>query len=190
MSLTTPARNEAMNAIVIDSMSLHFGYPGLTGANELSGSGYVRQSCAFGAASSGVRSLSAVTNFTVGAGHNVLWCGLWAGTVFKGYSPNSGSPKEFQLSGVSFYCPAHGYPNGQTVVFYGGTVPGGLTEGVVYFVVNSSVDAFQVAATSGGVPIAISSQPNPDCVVSRITMDSYFGANTHSINSWSIGAVF
>jgi len=192
MSLTTTARNEALNAIVIDTMSLHSGFPGATGANELTGSGYARVACSFNAASGGVRTLSAVTNFTVGAGHTVRWAGLWASTVFKGYSPNGGSPKEFQADASTdvFSVPGHGYVANDPVVFYGGTVPAGLTEGTIYYARDVTTNTFKVAATAGGAAIDITGAGASDCVVSKIVENAYGGAGTHTINSWSIGAVF
>lgn len=192
MSLTVNSRNEALNAISIDSMSLHSGFPGATGANELTGSGYARKSCTFGAASGATRSLTTVINFDVGAGQVVRWAGLWSGLVFKGYSPNGGFPREFLVDTVTdtVSCPAHGYAANQTVTFYGGNVPGGLTEGTIYYAVSVTTDAFKVSATSGGSAIDLTSIPSTDCVVSRVVEESYTGTGTHTINSWSLGAVF
>lgn len=192
MSLTTTSRNQALDAISIDTMSLHSGFPGATGANELTGSGYVRVACTFNAASGGVRTVSAATNFTVGAGHTVRWAGLWAGGVFKGYSPNGGSPKEFQADPATdvVSVPGHGYVNTDTIVFYGGTVPAGLTEGTIYFVRDATTDTFKVAASSGGAAIDLTGAGAADCVVSKIVENAYGGAGTHTISSWALGAVF
>jgi hypothetical protein len=192
MSLTTAGRNEALNAVAIDTLSLHSGFPGSIGTNELTGSGYVRVAGSFGAASGGVRSLSAIATFTVGAGHTVRWVGLWGGGVFKGYAANGGSPKEFQVDVSTDYvnCPAHGLTDGMTVAFYGGTMPGGITEGTIYYVRDAGPDAFHVSPSLGGPVVDITSQPAPDCVVSRVVESVYAGANTHVINTWAIGAVF
>ncbi|GAA5075459.1 hypothetical protein [Lysobacter panacisoli] len=192
MSLTTAARNQALDAITIDTMSLHSAFPGLTGSGELTGGGYARVSCTFNAASAGVRNLSAPANFTVGATHTVRWVGLWAGSIFKGLAPNGGSPREFQinLSNDTVTAPAHGYADNDTITFYGGTIPTGLNEGEIYFVRDSTTDTFKVAVTAGGLAIDITGQPAPDCVVSRITESAYGGADTHTVNSFSIGAVF
>jgi hypothetical protein len=192
MSLTTTARNQALDAITIDSVSLHSAFPGAVGSNELSGSGYARQSATFGAATGGVRSMTALATFTVGAGHTVRWVGLWGAGVFKGYAPNGGSPKEFQVNTTTdtISCPAHGFSDGDAIAFYGGTIPGGLVEGTIYYAVGSATDSFQVAATIGGAAIDITSQPAPDCVVSRVTESVYGGVDTHVINTWAVGAVF
>lgn len=192
MSLTTTSRNQALDAIGIDSMSLHSGFPGATGANELAGSGYVRIAATFNAASGGVRTVAAVTNFTVGAGHTVRWAGLWGAGVFKGYSPNGGNPKEFQAVAATdiVTVPSHGYILNDTIVFYGGTVPAGLTEGTIYYARDITTDTFKVAATAGGAAIDLTGAGAADCVVSKIVENAYGGAGTHTINSWSIGAVF
>ena len=191
MSFTVTARNDALNAITIDTMSLHSGFPGATGANELTGSGYARAACTFNAAAGNVRTLVAVTNFTVGAGHTVRWAGLWAGSTFKGYSPNGGNPKEFFADATTdvVACPGHGYADTNTIVFYGGTVPAGLTEGTIYYVRDATTDTFKVAASSGGAAIDLTGAGSGDCVVSRIFEDVYGGAGTHTVNSWSLGAV-
>jgi len=47
-----------------------------------------------------------------------------------------------------------GFSNGQQVSFTG-TAPAGLTAGIGYYVVNAGVSSFQVAATPGGTPMAL-----------------------------------
>lgn len=192
MSLTTTARNQALDGITLSQMSLHSAFPGATGSNELTGGGYVKVACTFNAASGGIRNLSASTNFTVGAGHTVRWVGLWNGTTFQAYSPNGGSPREFQvdLPANTVSVPAHGYADTDPVAFYGGTIPAGLVEGTIYYVRDSTTNTFKLAATAGGAVIDLTGTGGTDCVVSRITESSYGGADTHTVNTWGIGAVF
>ncbi|TWI04803.1 hypothetical protein IP90_00941 [Luteimonas cucumeris] len=192
MSFTTAAKNTALNAISPDFISLHSGFPGNTGANELAGSGYARVAASFNSASGGVRTITAAVNFTVGAGHTVRWAGLWQAGSFVGYSPNGGNPKEFIASAATdvVTCLAHGYADTQKIVFYGDTVPAGLTEGTVYFVRDATTDTFKVAATSGGAAIDLTGTGSTGCVVSAIVEDVYGGASTHTVNSWSLGAIF
>lgn len=192
MSSTTIGRNEALNGIVIDQLSLHSGFPGEIGANELTGGGYARVSATFNASSGGVRNLSAPANFTVGAGQTVRWVVGWGAGQPKIYSPNGGSPREFQvdLGANTVSVPAHGYVDNDLVVFYGGTIPGGLSAGTIVYVVNATTDTFQVATTAGGAAIDITTAGGTDCVVSRITESAYGGADTHTINTWGLGAVF
>jgi hypothetical protein len=192
MSLTATARNQALDGILIDQMSLHSDFPGTTGSNELSGGGYTRLSATFNSASGGVRNLSAPAVFTVGAGHTVRWVGLWGGGVFKAYSPNAGSPREFQvdIAANTVSVPAHGYVDGDLVVFYGGTIPGGVAEGSPVFVINAATDTFKVSLTSGGAEIDLTTAGAPDCVVSRVIANAYGGADTHTVNTYGLGAVF
>lgn len=50
---------------------------------------------------------------------------------------------------------AHGYTDGSRVKLYDIVSTTGLTEGQTYYVVNATADSFQVAATEGGSPIAL-----------------------------------
>lgn len=67
-------------------VSLHSADPGLTGANELAGGSYARQTPAWAAASGGSVQTSAAMDFSVPGGSTVAWVGLWdgAGTTFMG----------------------------------------------------------------------------------------------------------
>ncbi|WP_438015007.1 hypothetical protein WMF18_29520 [Sorangium sp. So ce315] len=57
---------------------------------------------------------------------------------------------------------AHGWSSGQPVrlTVVGGALPGGLTAGTVYYVINTATDRFQLSATSGGAAIDITSAGN------------------------------
>lgn len=191
MSLTTNAKNTMLAALTPDAVSLHSGFPGLTGANEITGGGYARQAPTWAAPSGGIRSTSAAMNFSVNA-VTVRWIGLWLSGVFQGYAPNGGTPKEFSVDPSTdvFRCPSHGWSDGQKVAPYNGTIPGGLTEGTVYFVRDSTSDTFKLAATLGGVAIDITSAGTSDCVIGSIVEDVYAGAGTHTIDSGSIGLPF
>ncbi len=50
----------------------------------------------------------------------------------------------------------HGFINGNTVAFSGGSLPAQLTAGTNYFVVNAATNTFQVSATQGGSAITTS----------------------------------
>jgi hypothetical protein len=47
----------------------------------------------------------------------------------------------------------HGYAEDARVILSGGTAPGGLTLGTVYYVINPTTDTFQLSATEGGSAI-------------------------------------
>lgn len=190
MSITTNGKNAMLDALDVVSLSLHTAFPGATGASEVSGGAYAREAVTFGSAAAGARSMTASANVDVPA-CTVAWVGLWntAGTTFMAYSPNGGNPKEFIASpgANTITCPSHGYSNTQTIVFYGDTCPGGLTEGTVYYVRDATTDTFKVAATSGGSAIDLTTVGGSGCVVSRITLEVYGGSGTHTIDTWAIG---
>jgi hypothetical protein len=188
---TTNAKNTMLSALTFTGTSLHTGFPGTTGANEVTGGSYARQTPTVGAASGEVRTASS-NAWSVPAGTTVRWVGYWNGSTFLCCAPNGGSPKEFTASASAdtITSPAHGYAATQKVVFYGGTVPGGLTEGTVVYVINPTTDTFQVSLTSGGSAIDITSAGTGGCQVSAITEDVYASAGTHTISSATFGLPF
>ena len=86
MSLTIAAKNTMLNALTVDTASLHTAFPGLTGANEVSGGSpaYARKAVTFGAAAGGSRALSAAVTFDVPA-TTVRWFGFWVSGTYVGY---------------------------------------------------------------------------------------------------------
>lgn len=193
-SATTNAINALLGGLTITNASLHSGFPGATGANEVSGGSpaYARKGVTFGAASGGFRSLSAAVTFDVPA-TTVRWVGYWNTSTFLYYTPNGGAtPREFVADAAAdlIRSPAHGYVNTQKVVFFGGTVPGGLVEGTVYFVVGAATDTFQVSATSGGAAIDLTSAGTSDVQVSAIVEDVYASQGTHQLTTAQFGLPF
>lgn len=189
---TPAAKNLMLTALPPLFCSLHTAFPGTTGLSELSGGSpaYARLSATFGTASGGARTLSGSLTFNVGAGNTVSWIGFWDALTlgnFVGYSPNGGVPKEFVTDTLAnnIRSPGHGYAANQMIVFYNGTVPGGVTQGTAVFVINPTADTFQVAATSGGVAIAITTNASQDCYMSAITPVSYGSQSTHMISTGS-----
>lgn len=92
MGFSTTARNQALDGITVDRVSLHSGDPGTTGANLIAGGG--KQAATFNAAGSGERVLNADVAFSgLGAGQAVTHFGVWlaSGDVFKcGYPIDTG----------------------------------------------------------------------------------------------------
>lgn len=183
------AKDAMLDALDITHASAHSGFPGVTGAGEISGGGYARVAASFGSSTTGVRSLSSGIGLTIPSGETVRWLGLWNGSAFVGYAANAGVPHEFicDPSTDTVACPAHGYVDTNKIVFYGDAVPAPLVEGTVYFVVNATVNAFQVSATSGGPVIDLTTGGGSGCVVSGITEETYGGGGTHTISTWVLG---
>jgi hypothetical protein len=82
MAFSDTAKNQALDGITVDRVSLHSGDPGTTGANLVG----TRTAATFNAASAGERLLNADVAFTgLTALQSVTHWGAWlnAGTVFK-----------------------------------------------------------------------------------------------------------
>lgn len=161
-------------------LSLHSAYSS-SGANEISGGSpaYARKAVTWSAPASRGTTIAGAVTFDVPAS-TVAWIGRWTaltGGTFLGMGPVQGDEKEFSVDITTnvFTVPAHGYLDTNTIVFYGATVPGGLTEGTTYYVRDKTTDTFKVAATSGGTAIDITSVAAAACVVSRISPE-VFGA--------------
>lgn len=192
MSLTVAAKNTMLNALSIDSCSLHTAFPGLTGASEVTGGtpAYARKTVSFAAAAGGSRALSAAVTFDVPA-TTVRWFGFWVAGTYVGYAANGGAQLLYVVDTVSnnVRSPAHGLSNGTKVAFFNGTVPVPLVEGTVYFVVNATTDTFQVSATSGGTAIVLTGQPS-NSSLSSIIEDVYAAQGSHTLSADSYGLIF
>lgn len=177
-------------ATLLTHASLHSSFPGATGTNEITGGGYARKAVGFAAPSAGSMDITAAQLFDVGAGATVGWVGGWgalaAGTYYS-YAPNgSTAVLDFTADTATdvVTAPAHGFTDTQTIVFYGGTPPGGLTEGTTYFVRDSTTNTFKVSATSGGVAIDLTSVGSAQCVVSRIVIETFAGAGQVNLTNF------
>lgn len=192
MSLTTAAKNTMLNALTIDTASLHTAFPGLTGANEVSGGSpaYARKAVSFAAAAGGSRALSAAVTFDVPA-TTVRWFGFWSSGTYVGYAANGGTQLLFQIDVTNnlVRSTAHGLTNGTKIVFFNATVPTPLVEGTVYFVISATADTFQVAATSGGAAIVLTGAGSGDAL-STIIEDVYAAQGSHTLSADSYGLIF
>lgn len=186
---STHARNTMLDANGTTHASLHTAYSA-SGANELTGGSpaYARKSISFAAAASGSKAASSAPVFDVPAATVVRFVGFWdalSSGNFKGMVANGGAEFEFfcDLAGDTINKAAHGLSNGNNIVFYNGTAPGGLTEGTVYFVVGATTDTFQVAATLGGAAINLTGQAADSCVCSRIIEETFGAQGTHTVSA-------
>jgi len=173
MPFVDAARNEMLDALTdatpaldpITSGSLHTADP-TAGANEVTGGSpaYARKAVTFANAASGAAAQNGTDPvFDVPASTTVVATGYWSNTnEFKGWSPlNGGTVFPFYAAnaGDLFTVDGHGYANTNQVYVYaitGSSLPTGLSEGVIYFIITVSGDTFQLSATSGGSAIAIS----------------------------------
>lgn len=187
--LTTACKNLMLDAFGVTHLSLHTAYSS-TGANEVSGGSpaYARKAASFSAAADESKALSATVTFDIPAATTCKYVGMWTaltGGTFLGMSALAGTELEFfcDLVNNKILLPGHTLVNGNTVVFYGGTPPGGLTEATEYFVVGSAADEFQVSATSGGAAIDLTAQAVGKCIVSKIVPEAFGGQGSLQITA-------
>jgi hypothetical protein len=175
--------------------SLHSVYSS-TGANELTGGtpAYARKAATWAAAASGSKATSASMVFDVGAGATVRWIGFWdastAGTFLLMTPNNGGTPQQFVVPDITadiLECVGHGFVNNDSVVVWAGSgdpLPGGLTEGTVYFVINATTDDLQLSATSGGASVSITSVGAGQ--LQKIVVETYGAQGTHTVTSTTL----
>lgn len=187
--IPTAGKNVALDALGITHVGAHNAWPGETGASaELSGGSpaYARKAITFAAAANASKAASTQPLIDVPAGQSVAWLSGWtqaSGGECRLVTPAGGEDKEItvDVAADTVRSVAHGYGNGQTVVFYGGTVPGGLTEGTIYYVRDATADTFRVAATVGGAAIDLTSEPGAACVVSKIVVETYAAQGQYQV---------
>jgi hypothetical protein len=192
MGLTTAEKNNLVDTETARCgfASLHSADPGATGATELSGGSpaYARKAISWAAAASGAAASSADITFDVGAGSAVKFVGLWsavsAGTFRGGMAAGSDQPVAFtaKASDDTFTAPGHSYVNGDEVVVIdtgGSSLPTGVSEGTVYFVIGVSGSTFQLSLTSGGSAINLTADGAGH--ISSQTTETFGGQGTYKI---------
>lgn len=142
-----------------------------TGTEATGGSpAYARQGVVWGAASAGLKSNTGALTFDVPAGTYAYFTYFNHVSTnsgnYRGYAPFGGAStvKGFAASDViandKFFSQAHGLVNTNQVIIYNvfaESLPAGtgLTEGSLLFVVGATSDTFQLALTSGGAAIDV-----------------------------------
>ena len=148
-------------------MSLHSAHTGETGANELAGGSYARQSTAFDASAAGVSQNTAAESFTNidGAPNEVGYLGFFDAVTagnFLWYAPLGGAPATFTAldTGDLFTSAAHGMVNDDRVfvtAWPGSALPAGAAEATDYFIISVTTDTFQISLTQGGAAVVLTS---------------------------------
>lgn len=171
MPYTTAAANVMLDAIGITHVGALTGIPADSGAgsNEVSGGSYARQSISYAAAASKSKAKAAGTvQIPIPAGTLVFFLGGWTalttGSLRKWAPINGGSVKGVGAATGStntIRSAGHGLVNstGNRRVFLrsvmGESMPSGVDEATLYFVVGQTTDTFQLSATEGGAAIDI-----------------------------------
>lgn len=132
---------------------------------------YARQAVTWANASGGTKSNSGALTFDVPAGTYgfLLFFNASTGNTnnYLGYAPINGTVKGFgtvDSAGVTadaIQSAAHGLVDNDRVQLFNvfsESLPAGLTEGTVYYVVSSATDTFEVSTTQGGASVNITGQ--------------------------------
>jgi hypothetical protein len=133
---------------------------------------YIRQAVTWGAAASGQKTNTGALTFDVPAG-TYGFLTFWntqtlnSGTQYRGYAPINGSVKGFgevaasDVTNDTVTSSGHGLANADRVILFNvfaESIPTGIIEGAVYFVVGAATDTFQIALTSGGAAVNLTAQ--------------------------------
>lgn len=140
-------------------------------AGEASGGSYARVAVTWSAAVSELKSNSGALTIEVPAGSYGFLTFFNASTGntnnFRGYVPINGSLRGFgtvDSAGVTadaIQSAAHGLVDTDRVMVLnvnGESLPAGLTEGTIYYVVTSATNTFELSLTSGGASVDITGQ--------------------------------
>lgn len=141
-----------------------------TGTEATGGSpAYARQAATWGAAASRQKANTNAFTFDVPAGTYAYFTFFNASTGntgnYRGYAPFMGATPlkgffsvDTTLTNDQLLSVGHGMADGDRVILYNvfaESLPTGLTEGTVYFVVNSATNTFKVSTTLGGAAVDI-----------------------------------
>ena len=128
---------------------------------------YARVAVTWAAASGGTKSNSGALTIDVPAGtygYLTYWNASTGNTTnYRGYAPMGGANAlkgffsvDTTLANDQFLSVAHGMADGDRVMLFdtfGEALPTGVTEGTVYYVVNSATNTFKVSTTQGGAAV-------------------------------------
>ncbi|WP_326642913.1 hypothetical protein OG884_05870 [Streptosporangium sp. NBC_01755] len=140
-------------------------------SGEATGGSYARQAVTWAAASGGQKSNSGALSIPVPAGSYAFLTFWNASTAnsgnYRGYAPINSTVKGFgtvDTAGITsdaIQSAGHGLADGDRVMVFnvlGESLPTGLTEGTIYYVVSATTDTFDVSATLGGSSVNVTGQ--------------------------------
>lgn len=159
-----------------------------TGTEATGGSpAYARQAVVWAAASGGTKSNSGALTFDVPAGTYGFFAMFNASTGntsnYRGYIPFGGSSAlkgffsvDTNMANDQLFSVAHGVSDGDRVMLFNvfsETLPTGVSEGTVYFVVSSATNTFKVSATSGGSAVDITAVGGGEGFWQRVVPETF-----------------
>lgn len=148
---------------------------------------YARQAVTWSAAASGQKTNSGSLTFDVPAGTYGFF-GLFNASTgntnnYRGYIPFGGATAvkgfataDTTLTNDQFLAPGHGMADNDRVMLFnvfGGTIPVGITEGTIYYVVSSATNTFKVSTTSGGAAVDITGLGNGQVFYQRVVPEVF-----------------
>jgi len=182
-------------AALLDEASLHTAFS-TTGANEVVGGSYARQAITWNAAASGALDSSNAPSFSVPGSNTIRFIGFYdtvpSPDVFQGMMPNQQAgdegPRRFvvDVTNDTIEDPTNAFVNDENLVFIGGTAPGGLTEGTVYWIVSRTATDYGVAATQGGGSITLTTEGDQDVRIWQIREETFASDGTFNLTDADI----
>lgn len=200
MPFNDAAKNVALDALdesvtQITHVGIHTLTDPGTGTNANSGEAtggspaYARQAVTWGAASGGQKSNTGSLTFDVPSGTYGFFTLYNASTGntnnYRGYIPFGGASAvkgffsvDTTLTNDQLLSVAHGLADNDRVMLFNvfsETLPTGVSEGTIYFVVNSAANTFKVSTTQGGAAVDITAVGGGEGFFQRVVPE-VFGA--------------
>lgn len=178
-------------AALLDEVSLHTAFS-TSGANEVTGGSYARQSITWNAAASAALDSSNAPSFSVPSGNTIRFVGFYdtvpSPDVFQGMIPNQQAgdeaPRRFVVdtTAETIEDPDNAFVDDENVVFVGGAPPAPLVEGTVYWIITRTAANYQVSATQGGGAINLTDQGDQDVRAWQIREETFASDGTFNLN--------
>lgn len=196
MPFNTAAKNVMLDALDESATQItHVGVGNLTdpgtgtnyaGTEATGGSpAYARQAVTWGAAASELKQNTGALTFDLPSGTYgfLLFFNASTGNTgnYRGYAPINGTVQgvgavDTTLTNDQILSPGHGLVDGDRVQLFnvfGTSLATGLTEGTVYFVVNSATNTFKVSTTSGGAAVDITALGGGEVYFQKVIPEVY-----------------
>lgn len=156
-------------------------------SGEPSGGTYLRQAVTWGTAASGLKANTGALTLPVDAGtfgFLTFWNASSGNTSnYRGYAPMGGASalkgffsSDTNLANDTLFSVAHGMANADRVVLYNvfaETLPTGITEGTIYFVVGAATNTFQVSLTLAGAAVDITALGGGEGYWQRVVPETF-----------------
>lgn len=187
MPFTDTVRNagvDAQNALLLYLALADDTNTELTGGSPA----YARKAITWGAASAGIAANTNAMTFDIPAGAKVAFgrfkSASTAGTDYGWWAAGAQAVQAGVADSTTeaIASDAHGLSNDDRVIVMdisNAGVPTGLTEGTLYFVVNTATDTFKLATTSGGSAVNITA--DGELFFQKVIVETYANQGTYTV---------